>query len=162
MIVAVASWVVGSADMLVELFFIGVVIVVALIDQVLRSSRRRRRVRRHVEKTGRPLQTAFGTGAFMEFAESMGFEFVAGRVPRVEGRHGDLPFRLDLLRRGMPRTRIRVALPGPMGGKLTIRHSPRARRGRFSRPTGDAEFDREFRVVCFTPGVAERVVSKAS
>jgi len=152
----------GSEESVAKLLFFALVVVIAAVAKVAQSKKRRRRVRHHVERTGRPLQTAVDDEALERFAEGMDFEFVAGRVPLVQGVHGGFPLRLELLRRGTPRTRVRVVLPAAVPGKLTVRHAPRKRMGAFSRPTGHAEFDREFSVVCFTPNVADRVVSEAA
>ncbi|MHC4471480.1 MAG: hypothetical protein ACYS99_11000 [Planctomycetota bacterium] len=150
------------ASEFLEILFIVAFVIVAAIVQSLKSAKKRRRVRRHVERTGRPIQTTIDTTALRKFAEGMGFTLVEGRVPRVQGVHGGFPLRLDLLRLGGSRSRVRVALPSRVPSKLTIRPGPARKSGRFCRPTGHQEFDGEFRVICFTPGVAERVVTESA
>jgi len=97
---------------------------------------------------------------WLSFAEGMGFCLTEGKRPFISGTLDGRPLRIDTPRRR--RTRARLQLARRAGGKLRVRS--RAGRGisTFERRIGDEEFEREFQILCFDPGLAERALTDAA
>jgi hypothetical protein len=137
-------------------YLFSIMVVVAILSVILRRKRSKRRSR---WKTSRPAPVDLGP--WREFARTMGLRLSQGDPPRI---HGDLSgddFRIERLWADRPRTRARVRAATRRSRPGNLRVRPRGDRDTtdFEHPTGDGAFDREFRVHCFTEGMAERILT---
>lgn len=99
---------------------------------------------------------ALDTATWATVADDLGAELAIKRLPRITGKIRGVPFKMEFRRLGGARTIAGAVQKRRVARKLVVYPRRAEFKGRHDRLTGDAEFDRDFRVATADPRLVDR------